>query len=125
MFIDQALHDANAFPESLWGKSVIWSDILLPIKARIEQLTRKEYKTCVCIYYPNGLSGVGYHSDYRAFGDTSVIPSLSIGEEREFCLREKSTMEEHRLLLKQGSLLIMGENCQERYEHSLPVDPSI
>lgn len=57
-----------------------------------------------------------------AYGDTSTIPSLSLGEERKFCLREKQTLKVAEVLLKNGSLLIMGKDCQEKYEHALPID---
>lgn len=31
---------------------------------------------------------IDFHSDFVAFGDTSIIPSISLGEEREFIFRE-------------------------------------
>jgi alkylated DNA repair dioxygenase AlkB len=123
MFIDEDILEADKLPEAQWGKSVVWSDRVKSIKARIEEIVKKEFNVCVCIYYPDGHSGIGFHSDYTAFGDTNLIPSLSIGEEREFLLREKETSNIHTIKLMEGSLLIMGENCQQRYEHSLPVDP--
>ena len=123
MFIDQVLYDNDAFPEALWGKSFPWSKKLYSIKEAVENLIGRTFHVCVCVYYPDGNSGVGYHCDYPAYGDTSVIASLSIGEEREFLLREKSSLTETRILLEEGSLLIMGDHCQERYEHSLPTDP--
>lgn len=123
MFIDEELFNANKLPEEQWGKTTVWSNQLLDIKAKVEQLTGDEFNVCVCIYYPDGNSGVDFHSDYVAFGDTNLIPSLSIGEEREFQLREKKTSEIHELKLSEGSLLVMGENCQQRYEHSLPTNP--
>ena len=90
------------------------------VKEKVETYTGHQFETCVCIYYPDGNSGVGYHSDFIAFGDTTLIPSLSLGEDRIFKLREKETLIEHEILLNNGSLIIMGEHCQERYEHSLP-----
>ena len=122
-FIDQNLNDANKFPELLWGKTEVLPETLILIKNRVEKIAKMIFHVCVCIYYPDGNSGVSYHSDYPAFGDTTVIPSLSIGEEREFNLREKTTMKEHSILLEEGSLIIMGEHCQDRYEHSLPTNP--
>ena len=64
-----------------------------------------------------------YHSDLLAFGDTSFIPSISLGEERKFALGEKATLEIFETVLENGSLLVMEENCQARYEHSLLIDP--
>ena len=121
-FTDKKLQEVKTFPESVWGPSMIWSDQMILIKNRIENFTGHKFEVCVCIYYPDGNSGVAYHSDYVAFGDTSFIPSLSLGEEREFYLREKETLTETKIILENGSLIIMAENYQERYEHSLPIN---
>jgi len=101
-----------------------WSPEMLIIKNKIEEATSRVFGTCVCIYYPDGNSGVGYHSDYEAFGNTNCLPSLSLGEERLFLMREKTTQQEHEFLLANGSLFIMGDRCQQLYEHSLPVNPT-
>ena len=55
-----------------------------------------------------------------AYGDTNIIPSISLGEEREFQLRENATQEIYNITLENGSMIIMGENCQKNYEHALP-----
>ncbi len=122
MFIDEWLYRENKLPEELWGKTEIWSEKIKEVKEKIEKYSGRKFNVAVCIYYPNGKTGVDYHSDYSAFGDTTVIPSLSLGEEREFSLREKKTEQEYSIVLNNGSLLIMGKHCQERYEHSLPVN---
>lgn len=122
MFIDKILFEEQKLPAPIWGHSQVWPNRMTLIKDRVESFTGHQFETCVCIFYPDGNSGVDYHSDSFAFGDTSFIPSLSIGEERVFHLREKKTKEVHEILLKNGSLLTMGEFCQERYEHALPLD---
>jgi len=124
MFVGEEHYRDNKFPERIWGNIAIWPDYLLPIKHHLEGLTDRVYGNCICIYYPDGNSGVDFHSDYQAFGDTSVIPSLSLGEERVFQLREKSTYKINSTKLENGSLIIMGEHCQERYEYSVPLDPT-
>ena len=123
-FMDEALHKTNRFPTDVWGQTAVWPDPLRQVKERIEALTGHSFQVGVAILYPDGNTGIDYHSDLVAFGDTSYIPSLSLGAERRFSLREKATREETSLLLHQGSLVIMGEHCQERYEHSLPIDPA-
>jgi alkylated DNA repair dioxygenase AlkB len=122
MFIDGNLFEEKKFPASIWGPNQIWSDKMTLVKDRVEDYTGHKFETCVCIYYPDGNSGIDYHSDAAAFGDTSIIASVSIGEERVFRLRERETMTVHELLLESGSLLIMGEGCQDRFEHALPLD---
>lgn len=122
--MDQELYDQNKFPKAIYGNTMIWPTSLRQIKERIEDLTQRKFQFCVCIYYPDGNTGVDFHTDPPAFGDTTVIPSLSLGEERNFLLKEIETGVIHEMQLAVGSLLIMGEHCQERYEHCLPVDPA-
>ncbi len=122
MFIEGHLFEENRFPESIWGPNQIWSDKMTLVKDRIERDTGHTFETCVCIYYPDGNSGVDYHSDAPAFGDTTHIASISMGAERIFHLREKQNKKVNEMVLKNGSLLLMGEGCQDRYEHALPLD---
>ena len=124
MFLDKELIEENEFPESIWWKNRVWSEKMLSLKKRIESETGTEFRTCVCIFYPDGNSGIAYHSDKTAFGDTSIIPAMSLGEERLFSLRENDTMKETILELKHGSLLIMENGCQDHFEHSLLVNPN-
>lgn len=123
MFVDSDLIRKNVFPKSAWGNVMEWPKYMLSVKKQIEELTGQEFKTCVCIYYPDGNSGIDYHSDKMAFGNTDIIPSISLGEERLFYIRENKTIVENKILLKHGSLLVMEERCQEYYEHSLPENP--
>ena len=123
-FLDKELIASGKYHRSHCHNVFEWSGLMSKIKNRIEKLTRHIFQVCVCIYYPDGNSGVLYHSDYPAFGDTSYIPSLSLGEERVFMLREKETEMEHSIVLQNGSLIIMGDYCQERYEHAIPLDPN-
>jgi alkylated DNA repair dioxygenase AlkB len=123
MFLDDQLLSENTFPEKQWGPTRAWTKKLYTLKEKIETLCNQKFAVCVLIYYPDGNSGVDFHSDFSAFGDTSIIPSVSLGEEREFKLREKSTGVEVSQTLENGSLIIMGKHCQDRYEHSLIVDP--
>ncbi len=123
MFLDQNLLDDHKFPEEHWGPTCSWINTLKRLKEKVEKFTNQSFQVCVLIYYPDGNSGVDFHSDYVAFGDTSIIPSISLGEEREFKFREKANTTETSQLLENGSLIIMGAYCQDRYEHSLPINP--
>ncbi|MEQ8909993.1 MAG: alpha-ketoglutarate-dependent dioxygenase AlkB [Vicingaceae bacterium] len=114
-FLDQDLLDENKFPEIIWGPTQLRTHKLNRLKNKIESLSRQEFAVCVLIYYPNGNTGVDFHSDLIAYGDTSIIPSISLGEEREFAFRAKHNGNEWSKELKNGSLIV----CQERYEQSL------
>lgn len=123
MFVDSELTDFSLFPEP-HGRRIEWPSLVAALRDRIEDFTGREFSVCVCIFYRDGGVGVDFHSDFRAFGPVSFIPSISLGAEREFLLRRRDDhFEERRLRLANGSMVIMGEGCQERYEHSLPLDP--
>ena len=122
-FTSQQWINQNYFPEQGYGKCFVWDDMMLDVKTKVESYYQVAFGICVCIYYPDGNTGVDFHSDLRAFGDLDVIPSISLGAERQFLLRSKDTQEEFDILLENGSILIMGKNCQERYEHALPLAP--
>lgn len=124
MLMDSDLHEKNLLPEMAWGKTSKWVAGLDEQAEKLSKLLDWPFHTCVCIYYPDGNEGVDFHSDYPAFGNTSVIASLSIGAERIFQLRHKETGEIFSKRLETGSLIVMGHGCQEKYEHALPLDPS-
>ncbi len=123
MFLDEDIYNKNLLPSEHWGNTAIWSEQMSRLKKKVEFITSQKFEVCVCIFYPDGNSGVDFHSDYIAFGDTNFIPSISLGEERKFVLREKSSREEYDINLANGSMIIMGDKCQELYEHSLPTNP--
>ncbi len=119
MFVDPPL--IQEFSEDIWGKIVAWPPPLKALKERVEGVARREFPVCRCICYKDGASGADFHADYPAYGDLSCIASVSLGEEREFLLRRtEDPADVFSLTLGDGSLLIMAEGCQERYEHCLP-----
>lgn len=111
-----------SFLKSNGGATKSWTSKLKLAKDQIEKITNQQFQVCVLIYYPDGNSGVDYHSDFPAFGSTSLIPSISLGEEREFKFRSKENGEEFGQTLSNGSLTLMGDHCQDRYDHSLPIN---
>ena len=65
-----------------------------------------------------------FHSDPSAYGPTDCIASLSLGADRDFSFRSVENHSDiHTIALASGSLLIMGEHCQDRYEHAVPRCP--
>lgn len=125
VFTDQELIRSSLDKEVPGSGLQTWIPELLPVKQRLEDLTGRLFQVGVVLYYAHGALGVDYHSDLRAFGDTSCIPSLSLGVSRRFSLRAKNNpAEELTLDLSGGDLLIMGMDCQEKYEHALLPDPS-
>ena len=125
MFIDTTNDELRKLSE-FHGRKMDWPKPLREVKETIQDLTGDIFDVCVCIYYKDGTRGVGFHSDLYAFGDISVIPSLSLGAEREFTLRKACNHnEQFTLKLASGSLIVMGEGCQEEYEHALLSDETV
>lgn len=69
--------------------------------------------------YRNGLDAMGWHRDNEPEMDTRLIASVSLGASRSFKIRDRESKETWTVDLDHGSLLVM-ENMQENYEHSLP-----
>jgi alkylated DNA repair dioxygenase AlkB len=123
LFTDEHLTGYDAFPK-VWGDRQSWSPLMKMLKDRVESVSKRQFQVCRIVYYENGEAGMEFHSDPSAYGDNTWIASVSLGEEREFLLRNKEDHNEvHSYILGTGSLIIMGEHCQDRYEHAIPRDP--
>jgi hypothetical protein len=125
VFIDPAC-DITLIP-SIWGKN---QDEVLPftpelnqLKTLIEQQTDFKFNICLANYYDNGKRSIGFHADNEEKGSTSCIASVSLGASRTFLFRTTGEKEPCLSLTMNGySLLIMGQGCQENYQHSVPID---
>lgn len=102
-----------------------WPPVLLALRDEIESTTETKFDICLCGLYLDGTKGIGFHCDREELGKKTPIASVSLGAERIFQFRPKNKEEEqnlYSLTLHHGTLLVMGENCQDRYVHSLPID---
>jgi len=106
-----------------------WHPTILKIKEMVEAYTKEKFNICLCGWYLNGTKSIGFHSDREESGKTTPIASISLGADRYFEFKEKKSPgtvpELFRMLLHNGSLLVMGEFSQDRYLHSLPVDKNV
>jgi alkylated DNA repair dioxygenase AlkB len=123
IFADAELTDFRQLPEVLGNRSA-WPPLLEMVKGRVETVLKRKFHVCLCIRYKSGEVGAGMHTDMPEFGPVSFLTVISLGAGRDFLFRDKGDGSEFRLRLEAGSLLTMGDQCQERYEHGLPVDPS-
>jgi len=124
LFASKRLIEQNSHPESIHGKTHVWSGLMAKLRASIEEVTGRKFELAMCLYYPDGNYFAPFHNDQQTSGDDTVLPSISLGEVREFCFKEESSQSVYSLQLQNGSLLIMGRYCQSRYTHSLPKDPA-
>ena len=127
VFVDSNI-DKSIIPK-IWGNNVTIVEFppeLQTIKQKLETTVRFTFNICLANYYNSGKNAIGWHADNEEKGSTSCIASISLGQEREFLFKKKGTNETYKsLLLHDGSLLVMGNGCQENYQHSLPVDKSV
>ena len=123
LFSTKRLIKLNSHPEHIHGKTFVWSGLMAKLRERIEKLLNKEFEMAMCLYYPDGNYFAPYHSDQKTSGHKTILPSISLGEIREFSFKDNISEEVYSLDLANGSLLIMGDYCQDRYTHSLPKKP--
>lgn len=101
--------------------ALLWTTELLQLKRLTEKLSGYNFNSCLLNLYHDGNEGMGWHSDdEKSLAKDSAIASLSLGAERKFMLRHKKTKETISLPLEDGSLLVMKENTQANWLHSVP-----
>ena len=102
---------------------VAWSEAVLRVRRQIHRLTGAEFNSVLLNYYRNGQDSVAWHADDEAeLGPNPVIASVSFGAERPFQLHHKTRQDlpRHKLLLRDGSLLLMGNTLQDKWMHQIP-----
>lgn len=95
---------------------------LLQIKNAIEKEANTTFTTCLLNYYRDGKDSNGWHADdEKELGINPIIASVSLGAERFFHLRNKADKnQKHKILLENGSLLLMRGKTQHCWQHQLP-----
>nr|WP_298794767.1 alpha-ketoglutarate-dependent dioxygenase AlkB [uncultured Allomuricauda sp.] len=95
---------------------------LLQIKNAIEKEANTTFTTCLLNYYRDGKDSNGWHADdEKELGINPIIASVSLGAERFFHLRNKADKsQKHKILLENGSLLLMRGKTQHYWQHQLP-----
>lgn len=120
LFLTDRLIRENSYPENVHGKAFPWTGIMKKLRERIEKHLDKEFEVAMCLFYPNGNYFAPFHTDQQTSGYKTILPSISLGEVRRFSFKENESSEVYNLDLAHGSLLVMGDHCQNRYMHSLP-----
>lgn len=101
--------------------ALAWTKDLLSLKAIVEQQSGEKFNSCLLNLYHTGTEGMAWHSDNEHdLKKHGAIASLSFGAERKFSFKHKQSKETVSLFLQHGSLLIMKDNTQTHWLHSLP-----
>tara|TARA_R110002049_G_scaffold7173_4_gene42577 strand:- start:6438 stop:7049 length:612 start_codon:yes stop_codon:yes gene_type:complete len=102
-------------------KATLFNPLLKELKEIVEKTTGAQYNSCLLNFYHNGNEGMGWHADdEKELTRHSSIASISLGAERRFIFKHKSTKEKAEILLENGSLVDMHGEIQDNWLHSLP-----
>ena len=102
-------------------RAAIFTQQLLELKKKFEELTGETYNSCLLNLYHDGSEGMAYHSDgEKDLKKNGAIASLTFGAERKFSFKHKFTKEKVELVLENGSLLVMKDETQSFWLHRLP-----
>ncbi len=102
-------------------KAHIWNNELDDIRELVELGTTNSYNSCLLNLYPEGIDGMGWHSDdEKELRPMAAIASLSLGSDRKFSFKHRNTKETISLTLQNGSLLLMKGTTQKHWLHQLP-----
>jgi alkylated DNA repair dioxygenase AlkB len=101
--------------------ALVWTEELLALKAIVERISNENYNSCLLNLYHDGNEGMGWHSDdEKDLKKDGAIASLSLGADRKFGFKHKQDKQSLYLTLEHGSLLLMKEQVQSHWLHSLP-----
>ncbi|MCC8358314.1 alpha-ketoglutarate-dependent dioxygenase AlkB family protein [Salinimicrobium sediminilitoris] len=107
-------------------KAKIWTPELVELKNLVEEKTGLKFNSCLLNLYHTGEEGMSWHSDAEAeLGKQPAIASVSLGAQRRFVLKHKSSGEKIELQLEPGSLLLMAGETQKYWLHRLPKSKKI
>ncbi len=99
-----------------------WTDELLEIKFRVEEIACVDFTSVLLNLYRTGSDGVSWHADdEKELGANPVIGSVSFGATRSFQLKNKENPElKAKLELEHGSFLLMQGETQHHWLHQVP-----
>lgn len=100
--------------------ALLWTEVLMVLKSKIEQKTGARFNTCLLNLYHNGSEGMGWHADNeKTLDPTAPIASISLGATRSFRFKHKTKELKSTVDLPSGSLLMMYPPTQEFWLHTL------
>lgn len=102
-------------------QSLAWTKSLSAVRDKIQQVVEEKFNSLLLNFYRDGNDSIGWHSDdEKELGTNPVIASLSLGGERTFNVKHKTTKEKWSIVLKNGSLIVMAGTMQHHWRHSVP-----
>ncbi len=100
--------------------ALAWTPLLADIKQRVEVFCEQQFNSVLVNCYRDHQDSMGWHSDDEPeLGNKPIIASLSLGANRVFQLKHKSTGQKFKLPLQSGSLLVMSGTTQSCWQHAI------
>ncbi|TGD72516.1 alpha-ketoglutarate-dependent dioxygenase AlkB [Mangrovimicrobium sediminis] len=99
-----------------------WTNLLLKLRDRMQQLAEAPLNSVLLNYYRDGRDSMGLHADDEPeLGPAPVIASLSLGEARKLYFRHKRERGREGLdvTLTDGSVLLMRGATQANWKHGI------
>ncbi|MFE8071908.1 alpha-ketoglutarate-dependent dioxygenase AlkB [Marinobacteraceae bacterium S3BR75-40.1] len=99
-----------------------WTPALAKLRDRVAEQCGQPFNSVLCNLYRDGQDSMGWHSDDEPeLGAAPLIASVSLGAERRFQFRPRSTKRGPiNVPLPHNSLLIMPPGLQTDWQHGLP-----
>lgn len=102
-------------------QALVWTKELLELKEIVEKESNATYNSCLLNLYHSGDEGMAWHSDgEKMLQKNGEIASVTLGAERKFSFKHKSTKQKIDIVLERGSLLVMKDTTQTNWLHRLP-----
>ena len=98
-----------------------FTDLLKSIKSQVEAESDFEFNSVLLNLYRDGNDSNGWHADNeKELGKNPIIASVSFGEARPFHFKHRTLKDErHKLMLENGSLLLMKGEMQHFWLHQI------
>ena len=95
---------------------------LAEIRAAVSEHYRAGFDSVLVNLYRDGRDSVAWHGDsIRHQLDDAIVVTVGLGERRRFLLRPgTSGPATHRLESGHGDLIVMGGQCQNDWQHTVP-----
>lgn len=101
-------------------------DFIESIINKINKEFSLELNSCYANLYKDNTVSLGYHTDSeKQLVKTHSIVSLSLGKSRRLWFKDIKTGEEISVILGHGDLLIMSDDSQTNYLHSVKSDKDL
>ena len=103
-------------------KNNLMTEDLKSLLNKIHSKTDYRFNSVLLNLYRDGMDSNGWHSDNEPeLGNDPKIASITLGEERVFHLKHRKIKDlKYKILLRHGSLLLMGEKSQTEWLHQIP-----